>query len=333
MLILTDIRQVKTLLNKYDFNRDVGAHCRQNVEATYIRASLLDQRARDLNVEPHRNQKVYIFAVNGEILGGFAVCALQRDTVTDDKIAYLELICSEKKMRKGRSLLITAMLIAKSYGAVLMRLSSLAGALLIVPRLFFAGLSQIQGQWWFTTVMAVAQGDTLVKYLHANKLTAQIFAEVERAIYSMWMIGVAHADFHPGNIMFDPRTNKVTIIDLGFAVKLPDPIIRQLRSTASVMADPAEIYKNIVSKYVSSVMWKRGGAHQFQWFNPEGRVLQMLYNQVEDKENVPAARLKSWTSLSIKNAKAQIIRHLSSQQSSANKIKAYYADAVPMNID
>ena len=54
----------------------------------------------------------------------------------------------------------------------------------MVPRLYFqiAGLSQIQGQWRFTTVMAVPPGKPLFNYLQTDKVTAVVFAKVEKAI-------------------------------------------------------------------------------------------------------------------------------------------------------
>ena len=193
----------------------------------------------------------------------------------------------------------------------------------IVPRLYFGCLIELAGKWWFTTVMAMAAGAPLNKYLRSTPLTAAIFAAVEKAVYSLWILGVAHADFHPGNIMYDPKTQRATILDLGFAVKLPDHIVQQVRGTAAVTNDASLVYDNWISKYVSSVIYTRGGAHQYAWFNPDGRVLSFLYNNISNKTELVAARIKVWTSLSLKEARAQI----------QAQIGAFYPPSDPMEID
>lgn len=197
----------------------------------------------------------------------------------------------------------------------------------IVPKLHYANLVQIEGKWWFTTVMAVANGQPLSKYLQQKPLTARVFVAVEKAIYSMWLVGVAHGDFHPGNVMYDARTGTATVIDLGFAVKLPDDIVKKLRETSSVAADPADMYEKFVARYVSTIVYQRGGSHQYQFFNPDGRVLRFLYNGITDKSQLAAARLHAWTSLTLQQAKQQIRNEIAR----TGLISAFYPDN--MNID
>lgn len=199
----------------------------------------------------------------------------------------------------------------------------------IVPALYFGCLIQIDGKWWFTTVMAMAAGEPLNKFLKKKPLTASVYAAVEKSIYSMWLIGVAHADFHLGNIMYHAASNKVTVIDLGFAVKLPQPIVHGLRLTASVAADAASVYDGTIAKYVSSVIYARGGTHQFAWFNPDGRVLSFMYNNITNKQQLAAARIHVWTSLTLKQARLQIEHEISRRA----QIPAYYPPFDAMDID
>ena len=49
-----------------------------------------------------------------------------------------------------------------------------------------------------------------------------MFARIERAVYTLWMLGIIHADLQPSNILYDRLEDRVTIIDFGMAVKIPD---------------------------------------------------------------------------------------------------------------
>lgn len=166
----------------------------------------------------------------------------------------------------------------------------------VVPEFHFGGAITLDSTptappLWFVSVMALAPGKALQSHLKSNALTAALFAKIEKAVYSLWLLGVAHADLHDANLMYDSKTRKVTIIDLGFAVKIPGNMVKKLRVTARPDNDAADVYL-LIQQYVSSVVYLRDPTLTF--FNPEGRVLRWLYDNVKDKGAIEKARERVW---------------------------------------
>ena len=180
------------------------------------------------------------------------------------------------------------------------RLPEIIGSAL-VPELFFSGvMGPSSHEVWYVSVMARARGIALGELMKrtGGRITSGVYAGVEKAIYSLWLVGAAHADFHENNVIVDPVTDAVMIIDLGFAVLLPPGIVSSLRKEGSVADEAGDVYKAKVSRYVSSVLYKRGGKYQYEWFNPDGRMIDWLYNKVSDKANIQKARVHAWSGLS-----------------------------------
>lgn len=75
-------------------------------------------------------------------------------------------------------------------------------------------------------VESYAPGKPLAQY---RTVSARAIARFERAILSLWLAGVAHADLHSSNIMYDDKTKKMTIIDFGRAILLSGEAISTLR--------------------------------------------------------------------------------------------------------
>ena len=106
------------------------------------------------------------------------------------------------------------------------------------------------------------------------------------------MLGVVHCDLHPGNIIYDPEKGRVTVIDFGFAVKLPDSLINSLRRTASVLDEPELVWHaRALDRYASTVTRMRGA---YAWLNSDGLLLKALHERLADVGGVPAARLAVW---------------------------------------
>ena len=163
----------------------------------------------------------------------------------------------------------------------------------IVPFMHLAGLGRFASKSWFVSVMGLASGVTLEGHLRHHRLTAVVFARIEKVVCSMWLLGIAHADLHFGNIMVGGGGAEVTLLDLGFAVKLPAPLVTELRRRVTVVTDPAKLYTDLVRHHVSSVIYQRDAT--MSWYNPDDRVLRHLYNEVVDKANILQSRFAVWT--------------------------------------
>lgn len=178
-----------------------------------------------------------------------------------------------------------------------------------VPALYFAGLvteKRVSADV-FVTVMGVAPGATLKSYLDEQNrpLTAQLYVKIERAICSLWFNGLVHGDFHMQNVLYDPATDRITVIDFGFSVLLPPPLAAQLRQAvvkgiglgvrslgeAWRSADRSQIGTGLQA-YSNRVISTRG----FPWYNPDGGALLRLYGRLSDAERrkVPGLRMAAW---------------------------------------
>lgn len=170
----------------------------------------------------------------------------------------------------------------------------------VVPKLYGAGADTAEGV--FVTVMELVQGPTLNTYLkdRNQKLDAKTFVLIEKAIASLWMAGVAHADFHSSNVIITP-TGQVKIIDFGMAVVLPKERRQKVRSILArvphiggTLANAAWYARNTLDDYVETIMATR--YHKLPFFNPDGKQLRALFNKVSAKDRmlIPRLRAAAW---------------------------------------
>ena len=166
----------------------------------------------------------------------------------------------------------------------------------VIPPFYFSAMAS---DGTYVTVMGLVKGGSLSKYMRSVRMTPKFYVALEKAAASMWTAGVVHADFHDENVMVDPHTGKITVIDFGFGVVLPPALrakvesrIRDLirdgtRSLASVWD------RTDLGGYVNRVQAKRLGGG---WYNPDNRVLLASYNKLsaEDRARVPDLRRKAW---------------------------------------
>jgi predicted unusual protein kinase regulating ubiquinone biosynthesis (AarF/ABC1/UbiB family) len=62
----------------------------------------------------------------------------------------------------------------------------------------------------------------------------------------MWLTGVAHADLHSSNVMYDDVSRKLTIIDFGRAVLLSSEAIQSLRQQLLDFASSSNLKKQLL---------------------------------------------------------------------------------------
>lgn len=191
-----------------------------------------------------------------------------------------------------------------------------------VPKMYFSGLVVKAGgakgsrKYVYVTVMALARGTTVDKYLAGgrDRLTPQFYVKMERAICTMWGAGLVHADLHMNNIMYDPVNNGTfTIIDFGFGVVLPSEMRqRVIQSMAQGVArgsrSMGELWRSgdrskigtDLQAYTNRVISTRKGQLGWNlkqtWYNPDGKSLMAMYNKLSPaaRAAVPLLRQKLW---------------------------------------
>ena len=174
-----------------------------------------------------------------------------------------------------------------------------------VPPFKLSFIDGAPGRHESVTVMGLAGNMSLNKFVKGKSIPATFYVDVERAICSMWLDGYLHGDLHRENIMIDTRTNKVQIIDFGFALKMPPAFVDVLARRISNMVSRGNFQtlgdiwtekpvdgKLRLINYSDRVMKGRG----FPWYNPDYKILRSLWNQVprNQRTQIPAARSALW---------------------------------------
>ena len=180
-------------------------------------------------------------------------------------------------------------------------------AAVYVPDFYWSGLvvdSRTRARVYMT-VMGLARGVTIQRHLSRNRLTADLFLRIERAMASLWLSGIAHADLHKDNMLYDASTGYLTIIDFGMGVLLPPTLTTTLRTAvARAIGDGVRSLGEVwrkgssygvgVQRHVNRVMRGRG----FSWYNPDGYAAMRLFSMLSasDRRMVPSLRKTMWTS-------------------------------------
>lgn len=174
----------------------------------------------------------------------------------------------------------------------------------VVPAFYAAGVDTRHGV--FITVMEAVGPNpvTLYDHLRAARFRAspELYVRVEHAVVLLWLAGVAHGDLHENNVLVVPGTGVVKVIDFGFAVKLPHPLMRHVRgSLHSVMGrdtlrtlwrDRRPDGKYAMGNYVNTALAHRG----YQSYNPDKHLLDRLYSYVpaSERDAVKMLRPSLW---------------------------------------
>lgn len=182
-------------------------------------------------------------------------------------------------------------------------------AAVFVPRFYRMGLvwDDTLKKPVSVTVMSCAPGQPVEA--QKGSLTADAYVLIEKAVVSMWLHGIVHADLHMDNVLYDPLTRKVTIIDFGFATMLSLPLVEAVhakvvegiaqgvRSLGEVWMPPASSkYGANVQAFVNRVQTQRMGTSQTAWYNPDGHALMALYGRVpvSERASIPELRRALW---------------------------------------
>ena len=150
-----------------------------------------------------------------------------------------------------------------------------------VPHLYGSGFDTQSGK--HVTYMERVQGEPLADWLekHHSVLPAQMFVQIERALASMWLAGVAHADVNGDNVMVTAN-GAIKIIDFGMSAVIPGN------------ARPRNLADARHQGYQNKLMGVLKGRYQVRGMHraaPDPHVLRYLYTLVPDKQAIPALRV------------------------------------------
>jgi len=205
----------------------------------------------------------------------------------------------------------------------------------VIPRFYWSGVivhrpGNGQPKLCSITVMDKAPGHTIRDYLEGPKirnargvftgqrntsrarpLTAKIYAAMERGVVLMWLHGAIHGDFHFGNQMYDPVTDKISIVDFGMTSKIPAPVVNRIKKTVpkaigAGVASLAELwYTKTMNRTapgggtgeksffglglqkISDALYRSQG---FPWYNPDGQALRRLFMRLSAAERAKLNR-------------------------------------------
>lgn len=164
------------------------------------------------------------------------------------------------------------------------------------------------------TVMAPAGNMSLKDYLqdlkkaHASgEKVLELYTQIELILSTLWLSGFTHGDLHLDNLLVTKGKSNVTykLIDFGFAMKIPEPFVKLVAEgiTKMIKERSVQSFADLWSKdsvggvrlvnYSNRVLKGRG----FEWYNPDYKMLQLLYNLLPAKQRteLPEARSKIWS--------------------------------------
>jgi hypothetical protein len=170
-----------------------------------------------------------------------------------------------------------------------------------VPPFYFGAMvadAAKQDQLFYVIAMGAIPGVTLWDFLRSaqgkegrrQRVGADMYVELERAVASMWAKGVSHSDLHTENVMYDAAANRVYIIDFGFALYMGDEAVKKLRKMIAkaieinvpiVALTQADVRNSAKSVYVKDLLQQPNAKIRrmgYAYYNPDYRVLIDLYS-------------------------------------------------------
>ena len=165
-----------------------------------------------------------------------------------------------------------------------------------VPKFYASGYSAVSN--CYVTVMDRAPGVPLESYM--PKITAKAYVMIERAFASLWMCGCIHNDAHMNNVMIDPKTLGVTIIDFGLASWLPNHVTSKVASgVVTIVRQGAPCLAQVFDHVPDLKCMSNRNVYsrvKCSWYNPDYKTVINLYNKIDaaEKAKVPALRRAVW---------------------------------------
>jgi hypothetical protein len=180
----------------------------------------------------------------------------------------------------------------------------------VVSSLFYAGIGEGESTGWFyIVVMSEAPGVTLDGLLKEQSwlLSAAQYVLLEKALATLWALGIAHNDPHVRNTFLDTTSCKVTVIDYGFALVIPEEIHKCLLRFPFGTKDAGDAWDQrcggagiALLNYTNAIQRGRG----YGWYNPDTKSIKFYRTLVKDPRNIPQARKRLW-----RTSTKKVVRH------------------------
>lgn len=193
----------------------------------------------------------------------------------------------------------------------------------VVPHFYSAFALAARGTPVFVVIMEYVQGLTLTQYMEQqrryygghSRIGRHLFANVERAVKSLWCLGYTHSDMHHNNILV-ASNDSVRLIDLAVAVPLHREVSARVRVLMTPWTDIAALYFDNylgIQSHNKHVIALRS----LEAYFAEARLLCALRRKIPvdvmtDLQSFQIVRMKSWWS----HANVEQFRILASATSS-----------------
>lgn len=125
----------------------------------------------------------------------------------------------------------------------------------LVPQ-FYRGfvVTPVRGCPLYVVAMEFLEGETLHRRKElVPEVSARLFANVEKAVKSLWCLGYRHCDLHTNNIMVQ-LGDRVKLIDLSQAVRIEHNTLIQMRNVITPWTDVSALY---VENYLGAQAYNR----------------------------------------------------------------------------
>lgn len=192
-----------------------------------------------------------------------------------------------------------------------------------VPRFYFSGvvLNAYNGKEYIVTVMDHVEGKPLHSFRKPGMVSADLYLRFERAAASLWASGVVHGDLHGNNVMYDPKSKKLTILDFGRTVLLPPAMVSLVRQkmahaiSAGVhslgeLFSTSDTHKHRVPNLQHLVNRKVFNSYRLSWYHSDASPIRGMYNSLPRAEKAVVARERRalWGLSSIESLLSEALR-------------------------
>ena len=127
----------------------------------------------------------------------------------------------------------------------------------------------------------------------------EALAHVEKAVLTMWYAGVIHSDLHHENVLMDPRSKAVTILDFGYARVLPSTVCTQLRQKITPVVnalrkgDPVDVRAFVAALWHELIKPYEKRLHNY-WVIDVAHTFETARRRVRRNSRLVTARKRAW---------------------------------------
>lgn len=175
------------------------------------------------------------------------------------------------------------------------------------PAVFFSGTLANR---FHVIAMQCAKGETLESFIRRRQyIPPAVYAKIDNAVASMLRSGVVHSDLHGGNILIDPATYSVKIIDFGFATIIPP----ELHASVLKILDDGSVRDAFEKTGLIDVINSSKIGYSFYYSDPK-----LLARLGRLRNRAPSSGLRSHALKSIGKSPKSVVKTVSRNSSNTN---------------